>query len=71
MKDRILIKTGFPEKLNVKEVDFMDKKIPVVPDPETVKPPLVPTIPAPVPIPMPRPERAEPGNKSIQKENHD
>lgn len=35
----------------------MDKKIPVVPDSKTVKPPLSPTVPAPVPIPMPTPNQ--------------
>lgn len=35
----------------------MESKIPVIPDPETVKPPTVPTIPAPVPIRMPIPQQ--------------
>lgn len=41
----------------------MSSKIPVIPDPETVRPPLVPTIPSPVPIPMPRPEQVKPDNQ--------
>jgi hypothetical protein len=47
----------------LKEADFTSSKMPVVPDPETVRPPLAPTVPAPVPIPMPHPEQVKPGDQ--------
>lgn len=43
----------------MKEADTMESKIPVVPDPETVKQPIVPTIPAPIPIRMPHPQQVK------------
>lgn len=49
----------FWDKLWMKGADFVESKIPVVPDPETVKPPIVPTIPAPVPIRMPQPQQVK------------
>jgi hypothetical protein len=56
------INSNIWEKLFMKEVDFMDSKITIVPDSETVKPPIVPTIPAPVPIPMPHPQQVKKGH---------